>query len=109
MALFEKQSMMDDGPERLKLVYEIDKKLQEDAARPIIANNVRYNCFQPHVKGFKTMTNSLYNGWRFEDIYLDIYAFCHSKLDNWANTKKYWPSAILKLKRINVEVIFLKE
>ena len=37
MALFEKQSMMDDGPERLKLVYEIDKKLQEDAARPIIA------------------------------------------------------------------------
>ena len=71
MALFEKQSMMDDGPERLKLVYEIDKKLQEDAARPIIANNVRYNCFQPHVKGFKTMTNSLYNGWRFEDIYLD--------------------------------------
>ena len=71
MALFEKQSMMDDGPERLKLVYEIDKKLQEDAARPIIANNVRYNCFQPHVKNFKTMTNSLYNGWRFEDIYLD--------------------------------------
>ena len=42
MALFEKQSMMDDGPERLKLVYEIDKKLQEDAARPIIANNVRF-------------------------------------------------------------------
>ena len=71
MALFEKQSMMDDGPERLKLVYENDKKLQEDAARPIIANNVRYNCFQPHVKNFKTMTNSLYNGWRFEDIYLD--------------------------------------
>ena len=71
MKLFEKQSMMDNGPERMKLVYEIDKKLQEDAARPIIANNVRYNCFQPYVKGFKTQTNSLYNGWRFEDIYLD--------------------------------------
>jgi peptide/nickel transport system substrate-binding protein len=73
MKLFEKQSMMDNGPERMKLVYEIDKKLQEDAARPIIANNVRYNCFQPYVKGFKTQTNSLYNGWRFEDIYLDKY------------------------------------
>ena len=48
MKLFEKQSMMDNGPERMKLVYEIDKKLQEDAARPIIANNVRYNCFQPY-------------------------------------------------------------
>ena len=32
--LVRKASMMDDGPERLKLVYEIDKKLQEDAARP---------------------------------------------------------------------------
>ena len=57
--------------ERRRSHYQIDKKLQEDAARPIIANNVRYNCFQPHVKNIKTMTNSLYNGWRFEDIYLD--------------------------------------
>ena len=62
---------LDEAKRILNSAYEIDKKLQEDAARPIIANNVRYNCFQPHVKGFKTMTNSLYNGWRFEDIYLD--------------------------------------
>jgi peptide/nickel transport system substrate-binding protein len=71
MALFEKQSMMDNGPERLALVWEIDKRLQEDAARPIIFNNVSATCFQPYVKGFTTMTNSVYNGWRLEDVWLD--------------------------------------
>ena len=71
MDLFEKQSMMDNGPERLELVWEIDKRLQEDAARPIIFNNVAATCWQPFVKGFTMMTNSVYNGWRLEDVWLD--------------------------------------
>ena len=71
MALFEKQSMMENGPERKQLVYEIDKRLQEDAARPIIFNNVAATCWQPYVKGFTMMTNSIYNGWRLEDVWLD--------------------------------------
>ena len=70
-ALFEKQSMMENGPERTKLVWEIDKRLQEDAARPIIFNGVNATCWQPYVKGFQMMTNSLYNGWRLEDVWLD--------------------------------------
>ena len=70
-ALFEKQSMMDTGDERKKLVWDIDKKLQEDGARPIIYNGVAATCYQPHVKNFTTMTNSLYNGWRMEDVWLD--------------------------------------
>ena len=69
--LFVKQSMMDDVEERKKLVWEIDRKLQEDAARPIIFNNKAAQCWQPHVKNFTMMTNSLYNGWRFEDVWLD--------------------------------------
>jgi len=69
--LFTKQSMMTDQAARKKLVWEIDKKLQEDAARPIIYHNQGYTCWQPHVKGFVAHVNSLYNGWRFEDTWID--------------------------------------
>lgn len=71
MTLFEKQSMMTDQDARKKLVWEIDRKLQEDVARPIIFHGKAATCWQPHVKGFTTMTNSVYNGWRLEDVWLD--------------------------------------
>ncbi len=70
-ALFEKQSMMTDQEARKKLVWEIDKKLQEDAARPIIFHGKSAQCWQPYVKGFVTHVNSLYNNWRLEDVWLD--------------------------------------
>ena len=69
--LFEQQSMMDDQKARQKLVWEIDKKLQEDAARPIIFHGKAATCWQPKVKGLVTHMNSLYNGWRMEDVWLD--------------------------------------
>jgi len=69
--LFAKQSMMSDQEARKKLVWEIDKRLQEDAARPMIFHNVGATCWQPYVKGFTTMVNSVYNGWRMEDVWLD--------------------------------------
>jgi peptide/nickel transport system substrate-binding protein len=69
--LFVQQSMMDSGPERRKLVWEIDKRLQEDAARPIIYQIKSATCWQSYVKNFTTMTNSVYNGWRMEDVWLD--------------------------------------
>jgi hypothetical protein len=28
-------------------------------------------CWHPRVKGLTTMANSVYNGWRFEDVWLD--------------------------------------
>lgn len=71
MALFKKQAGMSDQAARKKLVWEIDAKLQEDVARPIISHGVAATCRQPHVKGVVQMTNSLYNGWRFEDAWLD--------------------------------------
>lgn len=70
-ALFDKQSMMDDQEARKKLVWEIDTKLQEDVARPIIFNAKGATCYQSHVKGITTMSNSSYNGYRFEDAWLD--------------------------------------
>ena len=69
--LFTKQSMMEDQEARKRLVWEIDKRLQEDAARPIIYHTVAATCWQPYVKNFTTMVNSLYNGWRMEDVWLD--------------------------------------
>ncbi|NKC13082.1 MAG: peptide ABC transporter substrate-binding protein [Gammaproteobacteria bacterium] len=69
--LYEQQSMMTDVEARKKLVWEIDKRLQEDAARPIIFHGKAATCWQPYVKNFTTMVNSVYNGWRMEDVWLD--------------------------------------
>ena len=69
--LFVKQSSMTDMEARKKLVWEIDAKLQEDVARPIIFHGRAAQCWQPYVKGYTQMTNSIYNGWRLEDVWLD--------------------------------------
>lgn len=69
--LFEAQSRETDQKKRLKMVWEIDAKLQEDIARPIISNGTAAGCWQPYVKGVTIHTNSIYNGWRFEDVWLD--------------------------------------
>ena len=69
--LFEKQSGMTDPEARKKLVWEIDAKLQEDVARPIIFQGVGGTCYQDHVKNFVVPSNSSYNAWRFEDVWID--------------------------------------
>ena len=69
--LFDQQSMETDQEKRKRLVWDIDRKLQEDGARPIILHNRAATCWQPHVKGLTTMVNSIYNGWRFADVWLD--------------------------------------
>jgi peptide/nickel transport system substrate-binding protein len=69
--LFEEQSQEVDHEKRLKMVWDIDRKLQEDIARPIIAYGRAAGCWQPYVKGVVLHTNSIYNNWRFEDVWLD--------------------------------------
>jgi peptide/nickel transport system substrate-binding protein len=69
--LFDQQSMESDRDKRRKLVWEIDKKLQEDVARPIIFHARQATCWQPYVHGITIMRNSSYNGFRFEDAWLD--------------------------------------
>ena len=69
--LFAEQSQEPDFQKRLKMVWAIDGKLQEDIARPIIANGRAAGCWHPYVKGVTIHTNSIYNGWRFEDVWLD--------------------------------------
>jgi peptide/nickel transport system substrate-binding protein len=69
--LFDRQSAEADQQKRKPLVWDIDKKLQEDVARPIIFHNRGGTCWQPRLKGLTLMVNSIYNGYRFEDIWLD--------------------------------------
>ena len=60
-----------DQEKRKKLVWQIDYKLQEEVARPIIYHFRGATCWQPQVKGLTIMVNSMYNGWRMEDVWLE--------------------------------------
>src|SRR5437763_4229560 len=68
---FDEQSTMRDQEQRRKMVWEIDKRLQEDGARPIIYHLLGATCMQPRVKGLTMMVNSIFNGWRLEDTWLE--------------------------------------
>jgi peptide/nickel transport system substrate-binding protein len=69
--LVDRQSAEADLQKRKKLVWEIERKLIEDDARPILFYTRVANCREPKVKGLTTMVNSIYNSWRFEDVWLD--------------------------------------
>lgn len=69
--LFAEQSAMSDQAKRRALVWEIDKRLQEDGARPVIYHGRGATCWYPDVKGVKMAVNTIYNHWRFEDVWLD--------------------------------------
>ncbi len=69
--LIDRQSAEPDQARRKEMVWEIDKRLQEDGARPIIMHLIGATCWWPQVKGVTPMVNSIYNGWRLEDVWLD--------------------------------------
>jgi peptide/nickel transport system substrate-binding protein len=69
--LFDRQSAEADQEKRKPMVWKIDQKLQKDVARPIIYHNRGGTCWQPQLKGLTLMVNSIYNGYRFEEIWLD--------------------------------------
>jgi peptide/nickel transport system substrate-binding protein len=69
--LFDQQSMEPDVDKRRKLAWEIDRKLQEDVARPMILHARAVQCWEPYVKGVTVMVNSSFNGYRYEDVWLD--------------------------------------
>ena len=69
--LFDVQSQETDLEKRKKVVWEIDSKLLADGARPIVMWNRASICMQPFVKGYVANVNSVYNGFRFEDVWID--------------------------------------
>jgi peptide/nickel transport system substrate-binding protein len=65
------QSRELDREKRRQIVWDIERILVEDAARPMILHGSAANCWQPYVKGFAPHDNSQYNNLRFEDVWLD--------------------------------------
>jgi peptide/nickel transport system substrate-binding protein len=69
--LIDRQSMESDRDKRRQLVWEIERRLAEDNVRPVIFYARQASCRQPRVKGMTLMVNSIYNGSRFEDLWVD--------------------------------------
>jgi peptide/nickel transport system substrate-binding protein len=69
--LVDRQSMESDKEKRKKLVWEIERRLAEDGARPVIFYPRGATCRYPQVKGLTVMINGIYNGYRYEDLWLD--------------------------------------
>jgi peptide/nickel transport system substrate-binding protein len=69
--LVDRQSMEPAREKRRQLVWEIERKLAEDNVRPVIFYARQASCWQPRVKSLTLMVNSIYNGSRFEDLWLD--------------------------------------
>ena len=65
--LIDRQSSEPDTEKRRQLVWEIERKLAEDGARPVIFYPGSGACWQPYFKGHTMMVNGNYNGWRLED------------------------------------------
>jgi len=69
--LIEEQSVEANQDKRRQLVWEIERKLTEDGAKPLVYFNKGATCWQPNVKNLTVMENSIYNGWRMEDLWLE--------------------------------------
>ncbi len=69
--LINQQSMESNFDKRKALVWQIERMLAEAGIRPVLFYPVGVSCREPWVKGLTIMTNSIYNEWRMEDVWLD--------------------------------------
>ncbi len=69
--LLDQQSQEEDAAKRKEIVWKIEKILVEDVVRPIIFHGNQATCWHPHVKGHVQPENSIYNSWRFDQVWLD--------------------------------------
>jgi peptide/nickel transport system substrate-binding protein len=68
---FDRQSIEADPAKRKAMVWDIERKLAADVVRPVMYHDVAAACWHPYVKNITIMVNSIYNGWRWEDVWLD--------------------------------------
>lgn len=69
--LLDKQSQEPDIAKRREIVWQIERILAEDVARPVIFHGRSATCWHNHLKGYTHHQNSIYNSWRFEGVSLD--------------------------------------
>ena len=68
--MIDQQSQELNPRKRLEMVIAIQKKFEEDAARPVLAQRLDYYAYWPHVKGLVPQHN-IYNFCRFQDVWKD--------------------------------------
>src|SRR6516225_1200712 len=69
--LINQQSMEANPVKRKDIVWQIERILAEAEVRPVLFYPAIASCWEPWVKGLTLMTNSIFNGWRMEDVWLD--------------------------------------
>jgi peptide/nickel transport system substrate-binding protein len=69
--LIEQQSIEGDAARRKQILWEIERKLAEEDVRPIIFYADRGTCKRPYVKDQIVNSNSIFDGARREDVWLD--------------------------------------
>jgi peptide/nickel transport system substrate-binding protein len=69
-ALIDKQSQELDPKKRRAIVIDIQKMLEQEAARPVVAWRMDYFAHWPYVKGLLAH-HSIYNFGRMQDVWLD--------------------------------------
>jgi len=69
--LIAQQSAERDQDKRKKIAWEIDRKLTNEAVRPMLYYMYGVTCWQPGLKGVKIQVNSIYNNWRLDDVWLE--------------------------------------
>jgi peptide/nickel transport system substrate-binding protein len=70
MKLIDQQSQELDPKKRLELVWQIQKRLEEEAARPMMGWRLDYFAQWPHVKNL-VPHQSIYNWGRMQEVWLD--------------------------------------
>jgi len=68
--MIDRQSAELDPAKRLKMVWEIQRKLEADVARPMLGWRIEYFTQWPHVKNL-VAHHSLYNWGRMQEVWLD--------------------------------------
>ena len=69
--LIMQQSMEADPDKRRQLLWTIERTLAQENVRPILYYSRGATCWRPYVKGISLMVNSVFNGNRNEDVWLD--------------------------------------
>jgi peptide/nickel transport system substrate-binding protein len=70
-ALIASQSAERDPAKRKQIAWQIDRKITDEAVRPMLYYLRGGTCWNPAVKNMTIMVNSIYNGWRMDDVWLD--------------------------------------
>jgi peptide/nickel transport system substrate-binding protein len=65
------QSRETDAAKRKEIVWDIERLLVEDGARPMIYSGNVNTCWHPHLKGIVRKRDSIYNDWRFEQMWFE--------------------------------------